>query len=98
VVAGEKGYEAAAREAHEEAGVVGRIAREPLGTYEYLKNFAMKDEVLRVNVYALEVDRQRKKWPEQGYRKRQWFRPTDAAKMVDEPALAALIRWFTPTG
>lgn len=94
--AGEEDYKAAAREAYEEAGIVGRIAHKPVGSYEYWKELTTGSMLLRVDVYPLEVEHQRKKWPEQGHRELRWCRPTDAAKMVAEPALAALIRWFTP--
>jgi 8-oxo-dGTP pyrophosphatase MutT (NUDIX family) len=96
LVAGEDGCEAAAREAYEEAGVRGRIDRKPIGTYEYWKQRTTQDELLHVDVYPLEVERQCKKWPEQGRRKLRWLPPTEAAKSVDEPALATLIRWFAP--
>jgi 8-oxo-dGTP pyrophosphatase MutT (NUDIX family) len=62
--ADEQDYEAAAREAYEEAGIVGRIAREPVGSYEYWKELTTGGQFLRVDVYPLEVDRQCKQWPE----------------------------------
>ena len=93
---GEEGYEAAAREAYEEAGIRGRIDRHPIGTYEYWKKRTRHDELLHVEVYPLEVKHQRKRWPEQASRKLGWLSRTEAAKLVDEPALAALIRDFAP--
>ena len=85
----------AAREAFEEAGVVGEIKRPALGAYDYWK-FLKSGEGLpcRVTVFALEVRRQRARWPEQDQRAAQWFSSEAAAEAVQEPDLANLIRVF----
>jgi 8-oxo-dGTP pyrophosphatase MutT (NUDIX family) len=88
-------YASAAIEALEEAGVVGEVDRDPIGSYSYkkrLKNGAVV--ACEVHVFPLEVKRQQKKWPEKGERDFQWFSPTDAAKVVREPVLREMIRAF----
>jgi 8-oxo-dGTP pyrophosphatase MutT (NUDIX family) len=86
-------WEAAATEALEEAGVSGRISREPFGSYSYQKRLDGGRSVLcRVKVYPMIVAEMRKTWKEKSERRRAWFRVGKAAKMVDEPELAALLR------
>jgi 8-oxo-dGTP pyrophosphatase MutT (NUDIX family) len=89
--------EAAATEAWEEAGVKGLIAPAPIGGYSYSKR--MKDgevRLCRVKVYPLEVTADRDDWPEAGQRMRRWLSPLEAAGLVAEPELAALLRAFAP--
>jgi ADP-ribose pyrophosphatase YjhB (NUDIX family) len=85
----------AAREALEEAGVVGEISRDSIGSYSYRKRLRNGAVVAcEVRVFSLEVKRQQKKWPEKRERAFQWFSPTDAAKVVQEPVLREIIRAF----
>jgi 8-oxo-dGTP pyrophosphatase MutT (NUDIX family) len=83
--------EAAAREALEEAGVTGRVRRKPIGTYQYWKRGVASFELCEVKVYPLEVERQLETWREKGQREARWFSPEDAADLVEEPGLRALI-------
>jgi len=87
--------DAAAREAYEEAGVIGKIQRRPFGDYLYWKRLARSFELLMVDVYALEVRKQRPDWPEKGSRKSGWVSVADAATLVDEPGLVALLGKFS---
>lgn len=90
---GRKPYEAAAREAYEEAGLVGQIGKRPLGFYLYEKRLKNRGSVLcQVKVFPLEVRKQLSRWPEQHQRELRWFSPADAAEAVNEPGLAAIIR------
>ncbi|MER2267209.1 NUDIX hydrolase [Methylobacterium oxalidis] len=90
---GRKPFEAAAREAYEEAGVIGHIGKRPLGFFIYEKRLKNRDFVLcQVKVFPLEVRKQLKRWPEQNEREQRWFTPPDAADAVAEPGLAAIIR------
>jgi hypothetical protein len=58
---------ASAREALEEAGVVGRVDTSPVGSYSYQKRLKRGDLVdCEVHVFPLEVKRQQKNWPEKG--------------------------------
>ena len=86
--------EAAAREAYEEAGIVGSIGYKPIGTYTYWKRLPDGFERVKVEVFPLEVQEQREKWPEKGQRTMKWLSTDDAALLVDEPDLGQLIRTF----
>ncbi len=90
---GRKGCQTAAREAFEEAGLDGEVARQSIGAYTYGKK--LKDGTVvtcSVRVYPFAVASQRARWPEMGEREARWFTPEMAAQAVDEPELAALIR------
>lgn len=88
-------WDAAAREALEEAGVEGEVEAWPLGCYRYDKRLKRGNTRLcEVQLFALRVERERKKWPEKSQRTRQWFTVEAAADAVHEPDLAALIRAF----
>lgn len=89
-----RGRDAAAREAYEEAGVVGHVGRKPIGRYTYWKRLKDRFTLVRVAVYALEVREQVADWPEREQRLLSWLAPTDAATLVDEPGLARIIREF----
>ncbi len=92
---GKKPHAAAAREALEEAGVSGRIGKAPIGAYRYVKRLKNGAPlVCDVDVFALEVARQRKRWPEQHQRTAHWFTVAEAAEAVHEPELQALIERF----
>jgi 8-oxo-dGTP pyrophosphatase MutT (NUDIX family) len=85
-------HASAAREALEEAGVVGKVGRNSIGTYTYEKRLAGGTTVLcDVQVFPLEVKRQRKEWPEKAEREFRWFSPADAASVVREAALRDII-------
>ena len=86
-------HAAAAREALEEAGVVGRIGKEPIGSFSHRKLLKRGGAVVcEVQVFPLKVTRQRRTWPDKGKRKFQWLSPSEAAKTVSEPVLGTIIR------
>ncbi|MBM0204546.1 NUDIX hydrolase [Micromonospora sp. STR1s_5] len=89
---GRPDYRAAAIEAREEAGVVGRVHRFPVGHYDYLKIRPGRTDTLRVVLYLLEVQRHLKRWREQGQREVRWFPAEEAAEAVLQPELASVIR------
>ncbi len=94
---GRKPYAAATQEAREEAGLVGKIAKEPMGHFHYVKNMSNGAALLcRVDVFALQVEKQLKNWPERDQRITRWFALEEAAELVREPELTALIRAFSP--
>ena len=91
-------YASAAREALEEAGVVGEVGKDPIGSYSYKKRLRSGAIVAcEVQVFPLEVKRQQKRWPEKREREFHWFSPADAAKAVQEPVLRNIIRAFPKT-
>jgi 8-oxo-dGTP pyrophosphatase MutT (NUDIX family) len=86
-------HEAAAREALEEAGVVGHVGSDVIGSYLYEKRRKSGTTVLcKVEVFPLDVDTQRKHWPEKGRRKVEWFSPEEAAETVSDADLGGIIR------
>ncbi|PWJ21219.1 NUDIX hydrolase [Jannaschia seohaensis] len=88
-----KPWAAAATEAMEEAGVSGHVAKEVFGTFTYDKRLDNGDTVpCRVRVYPMIVEDEHKRWKEKSERKRAWFDVRKAAKLVDEPELADLLR------
>src|SRR3712207_2356366 len=87
-IAGLPSYLAAAREAYEEAGVIGTPTDAVIGRFCYDKK--RKNGTTRratVQVYALPVVTQLERWPECEERETAWFARDDAATRVDEPEL-----------
>jgi 8-oxo-dGTP pyrophosphatase MutT (NUDIX family) len=83
----------AAREAFEEAGVVGAAAKRSAGSFSYEKRPKNGDVVVcDVRVFPLEVRRQTKQWPEKQERIVKWLSASQAAEKVDEPTLGEIIR------
>ncbi len=82
----------AAKEAFEEAGIVGEVGRRPIGRYDYLKR-GPRDRVIpcSVRVFPLRVERLLDDWPERRQRQRRWFSPAEAATAVEEDGLVALL-------
>ncbi len=89
---GLKDRDAAAREAYEEAGVLGRVSEKPAGRYTYWKRMSDHFVLCTVKLYLLEVERQLPIWAEQNQRRCEWFSTEDAADLVDEPQLSSAIR------
>ena len=85
----------AAQEAFEEAGLKGKTGKKPLGRYSYVKRLDDGSDVdCEVEVYPLRVDHQVIDWPEKGERRLAWVKQKKAAKLVDNPGLAEIIRRF----
>lgn len=96
-MAGKSPRAAARREALEEAGVVGRICKQPIGAFHYDKRLPDGGVVTcKVLVYPMAFERQRKRWPEQRQRTIGWFTLEEAARAVLEPELAILLHDFVP--
>jgi 8-oxo-dGTP pyrophosphatase MutT (NUDIX family) len=97
-IRGMKPRQVAAREAFEEAGLVGRIAgKRSIGSYHYSKLLKGHQEMLcRVKVFLLSVEHQADEWPEREQREWCWVDPIKAAQMVEEGGLAEIIRGAFP--
>jgi|TARA_R110002049_G_scaffold23781_6_gene84707 8-oxo-dGTP pyrophosphatase MutT (NUDIX family) len=87
------GAGAALQEAWEEAGVTkADIESEPMGIYEYAKGLGEGLTVpVTAQVYLTKVRDLSEEYPEASLRKRAWFSPKEAAKLVDEPDLKAIL-------
>ncbi len=90
--------EAAMTEAWEEAGVDGKIAPICLGIYSYNKDLD-GNSILPcvVAVFPVRVRGLHASYPEKHQRRRKWYGRKKAAKLVDEPELAQMIRKFDPS-
>lgn len=86
--------ESARLEAYEEAGVRGRIAPEPIGSYLHDRR---DKPPANVTVFLMEVEEvlPDDEWPESSYRERKWMALPDAADHVLEDGLKKL---FTACG
>jgi 8-oxo-dGTP pyrophosphatase MutT (NUDIX family) len=89
----------AAREAFEEAGVVGETWEEAVGSYFYEKRLKTgRLQPVTVEVFPLRVDHELPEWPEKGQREKRWFSAAAASELVHERQLQALIRAFATEG
>ncbi len=86
--------QAAAFEALEEAGIAGEASGEPIGRYHYMKVKKGREVPCSVDVYAIEVRRQMRSWPEQGDREAVWLPVAEAAERVSEPELRDILLAF----
>jgi 8-oxo-dGTP pyrophosphatase MutT (NUDIX family) len=88
-------FASAAREAHEEAGVIGDVAHAPIGFY-HAKKLALGVLAYEVQVaaYPLEVWSELEIWPEMTLRQRSWFPLQLAMKKADNPGIRAVLRTF----
>jgi 8-oxo-dGTP pyrophosphatase MutT (NUDIX family) len=86
----------AAREAYEEAGLIGTILDgASLGSYQYDKILAGGTAVpCEVKIFAMRVERQDSNWPERQQRRTQWCSSDQAASLVVEPGLARILSTF----
>ena len=84
----------AAREAYEEAGLVGVVVGdEPFGSYRYEKpRNTRKVTIFEVSVFLFAVERQLRKWPEKSERETRWFGPEEASTLVAPTGLADILR------
>lgn len=73
---------AAAREAHEEAGVFGRVEAQPICHYRHSKQAAFHDDEHLVDAHLCEVVRLVP--PEEEYRNPTWFDPEKAKRRLCE--------------
>ncbi len=89
---GKSSGEIALQEAWEEAGLVGVLQPEPIGTYLYEKD----DRNHHVVVYLMRVTQVAEVYPEGSWRVRSWFTFKQAIHHVEEFGLRELIRRAVP--
>lgn len=85
---GKTASEIALQEAWEEAGLVGILDPEPVGSYLYEK----LGKTYHVLVFLLRVTEAADEWPEKGMRQREWLRPGPAVARLGEAGLQAICR------
>jgi 8-oxo-dGTP pyrophosphatase MutT (NUDIX family) len=98
-VKGLKPAKSAAREAYEEAGIRGAISAKPIGSFSYEKRLEANGFTVpcEVQVFALSVRRQLKRWPEACERDSRWFEPLHALSALKDEGLRELIASFVAT-
>lgn len=79
-------------EAWEEAGLVGVLGREAVGTYIYKKC----GNTYHVTVFLMQVTRVTLNWPECSWRKRRWVQATKARALVEHRGLREIIQTLMP--
>lgn len=90
--------EAALTEAWEEAGVVGKVKPVCLGIFSYQKELPGDSNLpCVVAVFPVKVKALEKSWPEKEQRQRRWHSLNQAANLVAEPELSAILKNFDPT-
>jgi 8-oxo-dGTP pyrophosphatase MutT (NUDIX family) len=94
-MSGKKLKEVAAREAYEEAGLIGRVVGK---RFRYERRLSTEQFLCVVQVFLIRLEQQLEEWPEKGQREAQWFDLNTAASLVEEGRLAEIMRApFAPT-
>jgi 8-oxo-dGTP pyrophosphatase MutT (NUDIX family) len=83
---GDSWREAALTEAHEEAGLEGRVVGEVIGTYAYDKG----PLTLTVAVCVMEVRGERSTWHEMRWRERRWCSVEEAGALLKRHPVSSL--------
>jgi len=85
---GQTAGEAALQEAWEEAGLVGVLQPEPIGSFLYEK----WSGTCHVTVFLMQVTEVAQDWPERSLRQRTWVSPVGALERIDDVGLTELLR------
>lgn len=93
---GETPAGAAATEALEEAGAIGKLSEQVLGFYAYDKGHGGEKLPCVVAIFPLKVKKLLKDYREVGQRRRKWVSQKKATQMVSEPELRQIIKHFDP--
>jgi 8-oxo-dGTP pyrophosphatase MutT (NUDIX family) len=87
--------ESAAREALEEAGLIGRVAERSIGSFEYMKRLSGRTPCLcSVEVFPMHVEEVRAWWDEGSQRSRRWCNSSEVSDLVAHEPLQQLIVCF----
>lgn len=82
--------DSAAKEAYEEAGLLGRLDKEKLGSYKYTKGSTGRKQ--EVAVFSMKVRKLKNSWDEDHRRERRWFHVDDARKVLPKKLLPMLAK------
>jgi 8-oxo-dGTP pyrophosphatase MutT (NUDIX family) len=85
---GKTASEIALQEAWEEAGLVGVLQPDPVGSYLYDK----AGITCHVLVFLLNVTQVCDQWPEDSFRERHWLTPGQAVARIEDRGLREIIR------
>lgn len=85
--------EIALQEAWEEAGLVGILDNQPVGSYIYEKFGAHH----HVTVFVMHVTGETEEWPEHEERAKEWVTPSQAIGRIEDAGLRELVRGVTQT-
>ncbi len=92
------GAELAAKEAFEEAGLMGAMHAQPIGTYRALKRLEDASTLpCQVEVFRMQVATLLEDWPKRHQRQRRSFTLAEAAAAVHEAELSALLHELAAT-
>ncbi len=80
----------AAKEAWEEAGILGQVDSKELDTYKYRR----KGKTYKVKMFLLPVETVLEDYPEVGQRKRQWVKLTQAVSRVKKNSIKRILKGF----
>ena len=85
---GQTAAENALQEAWEEAGIVGTLKPDPVGSYLYEKN----GEICHVTVFVMNVHEVAQAWPERTMRQRSWVSLPGALQRIEDIGLGEILR------
>lgn len=84
-------WDSAALEAYEEAGVLGEVEQEPIGSY---RAAASAGKLIDIDLYPLRVTQQLDSWKEKGQRLRHWVTVRESRRLLAHRELADLVAGF----
>jgi 8-oxo-dGTP pyrophosphatase MutT (NUDIX family) len=84
---GHTASETALIETWEEAGLVGHLTGDAIGSFVYSKF----ENTYHVTVFVMQVTHEAERWPESNQRQKKWIEPHRAAELVDDAGLKELI-------
>lgn len=94
-VSGMLPHASAAREAFEEAGVIGSIAETPFETYFLRKRVGYGAAIeIPVQTFPMRVTVELQTWPEMDFRQRQWILAGQITDIVENSELRSLLQRF----
>ena len=85
---GQTAGETALQEAWEEAGLVGALEQEPIGSYLYEK----EGQRFHVTVFVLKVTSVAQDWPERVFRERSWVSPVGFFDRIEDLGLTDIVK------